>query len=1460
MIHSKSKGTKLIIGLLAAILALCVCCVMLISNGKSNVGVAYAESTAVETTDTTTTTESTTEETEIDYSTMFEWKINYYNNSISITKYIGSNTEVVVPTFINKMPVEIIQDGAFKNCTNVKSIKISEGIKYIYNSVFYGCNSLTNVELAKSIISIGSHVFYNCTSLTCIDIPNSVTSVGESAFGNCTSLISIKLSEGITNELDSTFKGCSSLESIVIPKNISSISRTFDNCTKLTGVVFQEGSQLNYIGDYVFRNCINLNSFVIPSNVTKISSYGFADSGFKNIVFAGDEQVINVGQYAFSNCKNLTSINLGNNTIIFDQYAYNGFSNCTSLTGVYISSIESWCKNVFNDANSNPLYYAKNLYFNNELVTDLVIPEGVAEINNYVFYNCDNLINVNISNTVTTIGERAFCLCDNLASIYIPKSVIEIKSGAFIDCDNLINVNISFLASWCNIIFSEYRSNPLYYAKNLYLDNELVTDLVIPEGIEKINNYTFYGCTSLINVEIPNSVTSIGSHVFYQCTSLTSIDIPNSVTSIGYSAFYGCTGLESVRLSEGISNIDNYTFTNCKKLINIVVPKGVSSIGDSAFYGCTGLISVTLPSTLTSVASNAFYGCTSLTGVYITSLVSWCNIAFSTSASNPLTCAKSLYLNGVLVTELSIPEGVEKINDYVFYGVKGLTSVKLPEGVTSIGNYTFSNCSNIINIEIPKSVMSIGRSAFSNCSSLESIEIPEGVTSIGEYTFSYCTNLTKIVIPESLTNIKESAFNQCRSIDIYITSIEKWCSVEIKSTPFGNGGKLFLNNELVTKLVIPEGIIVVKNFVACTSLTEVILPEGVESISFSGCTNLEIINLPEGIKDIYFYNCQKLKSIDIPNSLTNIGGYCFGYCYNLTSIDIPDGVTTIGDQAFYYCTNLSSIKIPESVTNMGNAVFNYCNIKSVKLPSKITNLGGFYWCRNLESINIPEGVTKINGSEFAGCYSLTNITIHKNITIISDKAFHGCSSLKTVYIDNADLASNVTSYSAQGYLFSANSSYGARQAIAVIGENPTVGSYITDNYANTEVITYNGNTYTVYSTHEQAWELDYKIEPDCVNDGFEQYVCDTCGLVKNNVIPATGHTESEWIVDINATTDCAGHKYIECTVCKEVLLEEEIPALGVVVDEEINYQHSCSFHNNLTLNFYIPAEDLNKYDSFYLFVEQDIYANGIWGVQSFEIRKSELTSNGYKFVFTGIGAADAGNEIRATLYAQLGDVQYKSLVDVYSVKTYAYNRLAKSTDAQFKTLLVDMLNYCSAAQVYFGVNTDNLVNADLTEEQKALATATDSTVADTSSTVALEGATAQIKAKSIVFNSNIEVKFYMDLSGYQDLTDIALRITYTDGLGVTHVTVVESTEFVYEKSQESYTAKLIDLNSAELRAQIQVEIMLDEQVISDTLYYSVETYVYNRLNKSTDENFKALLKVLMKYSDSANKYFYKGGN
>ncbi|MGN0855193.1 MAG: leucine-rich repeat domain-containing protein, partial [Kiritimatiellia bacterium] len=826
-----------------------------------------------------------------------------------------------------------------------------------------GCTSLTSVTIPDSVTSIGNYAFYYCTSLTSVTIPDSVTSIGASAFYGCISLTGVTIPNSVESIGDSAFSGCTSLTSVTIPDSVESI------------------------GNYAFARCSGLEKAYIPLTL-------------KDKVVANN---------VFSNCDSELAIR-------YYEWEYTTSDSAATIAGV-------------------ELYDGTGSLIDGESIAGhLAIP---AQIDSY---------------TVTSIGEGAFSDCTSLTGVTIPASVTSIGKDAFSGCSALTGVYISDLAKWCAISFANSAANPLRFAQKLYLDGSLVEDLTIPQGVTSIGDYAFSGCSGLTSVTIPYGVTSIGNYAFSGCSTLEKAYIPLALKDkvVANNVFSNCGSTLAIRyynwkytssgsaatitvveLSDSDGNsttdkiaghlaipaqIDSYTvtsigdkaFNGCSALKSVTIPEGVTSIGGKAFYNCTSLTGVTIPASVTSIGSDAFYGCSALTGVYISDLAKWCAISFPNSVANPLRFAQKLYLDGSLVEDLTIPQGVTSIGGYAFYNCASLKRVTILEGVKSIGSYAFFGCTSLKSVTIPASATSIVTTAFSGCSALTAFEVDEENSM---YSSANGLLLSKdgqtliqgvngeVTIPEGVTNIWESAFSGCTSLK----------SVTIPASVESIGIYAFNGCSALTGVTIAEGVesIGVKVFYNCTSLESVTIPASVESIgesAFYNCSALKSVTIAEGVESIgisAFYNCSALKSVTIPDSVTSIGAGAFAGCTSLTSVTIPYGVTSIGNNTFNNCTSLESVTIPASVKSIGDNTFYTCtSLTSVTIPYGVTSIGqyAFYCCTSLTSVTIPYGVTSIGDSAFYGCTALTSVTIPSSVTDIGNRAFCVCTGLETAHV------------------------------------------------------------------------------------------------------------------------------------------------------------------------------------------------------------------------------------------------------------------------------------------------------------------------------------------------------------------------------------------------------------------------------------------------------------------------------
>ena len=336
-------------------------------------------------------------------------------------------------------------------------------------------------------------------------------------------------------------------------------------------------------------------------------------------------------------------------------------------------------------------------------MSDFLIQDGVLK------RYCGRESHVEIPEGVHTIGYSAF---EQWApqSLVLPKSLTTVHSSALSRLYHVKKLYLSDLTAWLKMDFGTGLGKAQLSADEIYVNGELLTDLVLPEGISFVRDEAFSRCSSLRKVTVPPGVTAIGSGAFRQCSSLSEVILPQTLMQIDYAAFMGCSRLTEIALPQGLKKIGNKAFHGCSAMSQIYIPDSVAELGGSIFED------------------------SGVSQIHISDLNAWMKIEFNDSFRNPLTDVGDLYLNAEPVRDLVIPETVDEIKKAVFRGCRSLKSVTVPSGVHTVGAYAFADCPNLESVDIPCSVQRIAFCAFQGCSSL-SLSFPSSVQEVGPNAF-----------------------------------------------------------------------------------------------------------------------------------------------------------------------------------------------------------------------------------------------------------------------------------------------------------------------------------------------------------------------------------------------------------------------------------------------------------------------------------------------------------------------------------------------------------------------------------------------------------------------------------------------------------------------------------------------------------------------------------------------------
>lgn len=657
---------------------------------------------------------------------------------------------------------------ALFQCSALQNVELSLDIQSIGEHAFEKCFSLQSIALPEGITRIENGTFSECVSLAYVDVASDLTYVGESAFASCEQLVSIYLGNLLEEISSFAFSNCKALTSVVVPSTVTRIGDSaFFNCASLSQLELHEG--LSEICADAFAECSSLKSLTIPSSVSNVSVGAFANCMIEDLtmpqVFGnylafifggingyGDNYIIpstlvsvtitdsNVPEYAFSQCSNIQTVTIGNAAVVYD----NAFSYCSSLTQVNL-------------------------------------PETLTSIGENAFYNCASLSQIELPSSLTNIAQSVFSSCSALESIVIPSSVTSIGSGAFSYCYGIKEINLPSA-------YGDSFSNLFGYSMPSELKKITFGSTTVP------SNY-FSGWSNVAEIVLENT-TEIGSYAFNSCYSLKSITLPSTLTTINDWAFSYCSSLSSVVLPSSLSVIRAYAFYNCPSLMSIVLPSSLTSIDSEAFANCNNLYEIYNLSSLPLVKGSWEYGQVALKAKIIhTSLdedplsiiktqedidiirIGDEYLAVKYRGSNTELTLGELHYDGVKVSDYSIEK--DFLNDSSvssltvgtqaqltaesFANCYNLTYVDLKDSMAfEIPDSCFNSCSSLTTVLLPTYMNRIGSYAFSSCTSLQSIDLPAGA-SIGAYAFAYCHNLERVVLNEgvSFDYSNNYAFGDC---------------------------------------------------------------------------------------------------------------------------------------------------------------------------------------------------------------------------------------------------------------------------------------------------------------------------------------------------------------------------------------------------------------------------------------------------------------------------------------------------------------------------------------------------------------------------------------------------------------------------------------------------------------------------------------------------------------------------
>ena len=679
-----------------------------------------------------------------------------------------------------------------------------------------------------SVVSFGNYCFAYDKNITSFTFPENyvITSAydGEGMLRG-TGITSLTLPAGVTVIPNYFVAECEDLKSLTYLGTITEIGRDAFYSTKL--------------GDFTEK-------FTIPESVTTIGIEAFNDSGLTELTIS--KNVTSIGYGAFAWCYFDKFEVAADNPV----YKLDDVGNLIDRKTRHVLMVPCSTTGEYTMANG---YTYDRQAFHGSLITKLIVPDGVVDIDDYMFFDMPEVTEIVLPSTVRSIGQYAFSSCNKLKTIVLPEGLETIAKRAFWSCKGLESVTIPSTVTE----IGEYA-----------FSRTGLKSITIPDTVQSFGQYVFWQCYDLESAVFSGSRTSIDGpttttnlNMFHSCSSLESVTLPADLTTAR--GLFGYLDSDRLVITEGLKAIAPYMFYYCYAN-EIVIPESVHEYGTYAFAYAEAknddaenpTSRITIKGNVEKSNTNTFYHTAYDTIEFAEGVTSIDTTSTGTTSSYGLMYYG--YMNNVIfpstLTTLNAPYmmyyGTEKeidlsktkitaIPTYFAYTsstannplYQTLTSLTMPDTVTSIGNYAFYYQKHLTSVTLPAGVEHLGQYSFAY-TGVEEVYIPSSVTSAGTYSFAYCLNIKKITYAGRLPADKSTYM-------FYVSSS---------------------NASSVTEIVVEEGV------------TAIPIDNFYYAVRGEWCT----VTLPSTLKDIGNYgfgNCTTIKDIVIPASVESIGNYAF---------------------------------------------------------------------------------------------------------------------------------------------------------------------------------------------------------------------------------------------------------------------------------------------------------------------------------------------------------------------------------------------------------------------------------------------------------------------------------------------------------------------------------------------------------------------------------------------------------